>query len=314
MRLIKVSDVLFLLGAVLIGAGVSLWLSVWNPDALLREPLPLYRQVDVATTTVPRPEGPRTVRTVRLANPDGGEVRFVVSLPPNLPEAPLPALVVVPGPGDPRRVLAQIPAPGANAVIVYDYPYDAATWRAASLPARLWTARDIAFRMPDEVTAIIAWARRQEWIDPSRVSLVGISLGAVALPVIRHRAAAAAQKVGPSVLAYGGVDLHALARANLEVSPGWLRDAAAWLVWLALRPLEPATHLPEISGPFLLINGSDDPRIPRESIEGLRALTPSPRKFVTLDGGHINNDRPAIIAETIRVAREWLREQGALDP
>jgi len=28
MRLIKVSDILFLLGAVLIGAGVSLWLSV----------------------------------------------------------------------------------------------------------------------------------------------------------------------------------------------------------------------------------------------------------------------------------------------
>ncbi len=316
MRLIKAFDVLFIIGAVLAGASVALWLSIWSPDAIVRDSLPLYRKAAQAIN--PSADGMRIIHDVKLVDPDGALVRFSVSLPAARPDAEsakkLPTLVVITGFRSAHQNLARITAPGLNAVASYDYPYDPKEWKAASLPGRAWIARRVAFRIPDEVAAMIAWIRRQDWADPNRVSLVGVSLGAVALPVIRRRVAAVGQKTAASVMAYGGADLQALARANIDVSPSWLRDIAAWAIWLMLKPLEPSAHLPEISGPFLLINGRDDERLPAESVRLLQELTPQPKTIVTVDGPHIDGSRPETIANTIRIARDWLAERGALNP
>jgi hypothetical protein len=72
--------------------------------------------------------------------------------------------------------------------------------------------------LPNEVAGLITWVRRQPWIDPDRVSLTGVSLCAVALPVIQWDATNAGDQSSSSIITYRGIDIHALARADLKYS------------------------------------------------------------------------------------------------
>ncbi len=316
MRLIKGFEILFLGGALAVAAAVALWLAIWSPDAQIRDPLPLYRQASASVSA--DASGKREILDVRLVDPDNKPVTFSVSLPKGLFESDsgekLPALVVISGFRSAHQNLERIPEPGPNAIISYDYPYDAKEWKAAGIFGRALIARRVAYRIPNEVAGLMAWVRRQSWADANRISLAGISLGAVALPVIRRRASATGQTDGPSVIAYGGVDIQALAAANLKISPGWLREITSWFVWMMLKPLEPEAHLSEITGPFLLINGKDDERLPAKSVSRLQTMTPEPKTVLTVDGPHIDGNRPKIIENTVRLARVWLVSKGALNP
>ena len=306
--MVKKFDILFLLGAVLIGVSVSMWLAIWSPNALLRDPLPLYRQATVMSHVT----GERRIDDVRLLGPEGETVRFRVSLPANLPDQRLPSLILLSPFQDPERNLRLFPRPGPNVIISYAQPYDLSVWNSASFFERAWIVRHVAFRMPDSVSALIGWIARQEWADAKRISLAGIGPAAVILPAVRRRAASTGRPVGGSILAYGGTDIEAMADASLAIESRWLRAAAAWLTWLMLQPLEPATHLPQIKGPFLLINARGDRTIPARSLEGIRALTPAPKTIVTVKARQ--GDNPAHIAKTIRLARDWLVQQGLLNP
>ncbi len=306
--MVKSFDILFLIFAVLTGLSVSLWLAFWSPDALLRDPLPLYREAGVRSHTI----GKRRIDDVRLLGPDGELVRFSVSLPTMLPDRRLPSLILLSPFQDPERNLQFFPQPGLNAIISFAQPYDLSVWNSASSFQRARTVRRLAYRMPDSVSALIGWVSRQEWADRKRINLAGIGPAAIILPAVRRRAASTGQPVGGSVLAYGGIDIEAIADAGLAVEPDWLRKAAAWLISVMLRPLEPATHLPEIKGPFLLINARGDRTIPARSLEGLRALTPSPKTIATVS--ERDGDNPAHIAKTVRLALNWLVAQGLLDP
>ena len=316
MRLIKGFEILFLGGALLAAAAVALWLAIWSPDAQIRDPLPLYRQASAEIT--PDATGKRDIQDVRLVDPENQPVTFSVSLPKGHVAddsvEKLPTLVVISGFRSANHNLERIPEPGPNAIISYDYPYDSKEWKEADFFSRALIARRVAYRLPNEVAGLMAWVRRQPWADTSRISLAGISLGAVALPVIKRRAAATGQTDGPSVIAYGGVDIQALAAANLKISPSWIREIAAWIVWLLLKPLEPESHLPEISGPFLVINGKNDERLPAESVSRLQTLLPEPKTILNVEGAHIDGNRPEIIENTVRLARVWLVSQGALNP
>jgi dienelactone hydrolase len=317
MRIIKASDIFFFCLVLSAGVGIAVWLGVWNPDTLLRKALPLYQQASVSVEAVSRAPGqpPRIYKSITLANADGGEIHFTVSLPSAEEFSAgggLPSLVMLAGFRAGRNSLDLIANHGRNAIIAYDYHYDPARWRDASALERLWIAHETAYLIPDEVAGLIAWVQRQPWANPARVSLAGVSLGGIALPVAQRRAASAGHKVAASVIAYGGLDLHALARANLEDT--WFREPLALLSALMLRPLAPVHHLPKLSGPFLLVHGASDERIPNESIAALNALTPDPKTIIVQNGAHINGQRRELIQKTVDSAREWLRNQDLLNP
>ena len=326
MRIIKASDLFFFCLVLLLGAGIAVWLRIWNPDTLLHQALPLYQLATRTITpkiepTVPNTP-PRAYHAITLANAEGGTVNFTVSLPGG-PGGPgganklaegdrLPTLIVLTGLRDGRRNLDHIPNHGRNAIVAYDYPFDPKVWKSASAVERAWIANRVAHQLPDEVAGLIAWVRQQSWADPDRVSLVGVSLGAVALPVIQRRATNAGHRVAAAVIAYGGANLHALARANLK--DDWTREPLALLTALLLRTLAPVHHLPHLNGPFLLIHGAADDRIPQDSIDDLTAMTPEPRTIIVRPGAHIDNDRPVLIRDTIAIARDWLTKQRLLEP
>ncbi len=316
MRIIKAVLAFLAAIAAVFGVALALWIEAQDPERLIAGPPPDYRVAEIRRYEKTVAAGRREYVAVRLEGREGDVASFVVSLPTKRRNGTrLPVLIVLSGLRSGEKTLDRIAWHGTNAIVSYDYPLDLAEWRSASLLARAGIAYRIARRIPDQIAAVTRWVRSRPWADSDRLAYAGISLGAVVLPAALRRT----QKLGlgprPAVLAYGGVDIATLAYANFrKIEPPALRRLAALGAGLLLRALEPARHLPYLKGEFLLINGSEDERIPRASARRLHALTPEPKTVLTLPGLHIDPRRPELIARTVAPARDWLVRRGALNP
>ena len=285
-----------------------------DPERLIAQPLP-----DVTAATVRRyaGDGCRANRVCRdvVIDPAGERpVRIALSLPEDAGPERLPAVILVGGLRTGREALAHLPDLGRNAVITYEYPLRRDHWRRGFLPAQIVAARAAALAVPRQLATVVRWTRAQPWADPDRVSLVGVSLGALVLPAAQRMAAAHGETLGPSILAYGGTGLFDILRANLAQDGAVVAYSAAWLGSLGLRALEPAFHLPHLVGEFLLINSRDDPRIPPSSAAGLHHLTPQPKEVRFLSAGHFDAGDQELLDEILALCRSWLARRRALNP
>jgi hypothetical protein len=285
-----------------------------DPERLISGPLP-----DVTAATVRPYAGGgcrenRRCQDVVLDPAAERPVRIAISLPEDAGPGSLPAVILVGGLRTGREALEHVPDLGRNAVITYEYPLRRDHWRRGFLPAQIVAARAAALAVPRQLAAVVRWTRAQPWADPERVSLVGVSLGALVLPAAQRMAAAHGERLGPSILAYGGTGLFDILRANLAQDGAAVAYAAAGLGSLGLRALEPASHLPHLAGEFLLINGRDDPRIPASSAAGLHRLTPQPKEVRFLSAGHFDAGDQELLDEILALCRAWLARRGGLDP
>jgi pimeloyl-ACP methyl ester carboxylesterase len=148
------------------------------------------------------------------------------------------------------------------------------------------------------------------------MTLMGVSLGALAAPPAQRVAAEAGAAPGWTILAYGGAPIGDLVDANPFVRPPWVRPLLRAATDLLLRPLEPGAHLPHLEGRFLVIEGSADQFVPPAAAALMRELTPAPKTVVRLPGGHIGvgPDRQRILDEVLRQGRAWLVAEGAVHP
>jgi hypothetical protein len=80
-----------------------------------------------------------------------------------------------------------------------------------------------------------------------------------------------------------------------------------------LRPLDPAQHLPHLSGRFLLIAASEDTIVTAAASRRLEELTPSPKQSILLPGDHVGAgpDRVAELEDAMAATRRWLVANGA---
>jgi fermentation-respiration switch protein FrsA (DUF1100 family) len=82
-----------------------------------------------------------------------------------------------------------------------------------------------------------------------------------------------------------------------EIPFGPLRVVAAGIANLIIDGprLDPVKWVGEISPrPFVMVNASDDERLPRRSIESLFASAREPKELVWMEGMHIHADRETI--------------------
>jgi dienelactone hydrolase len=256
----------------------------------------------------------RRCRDITLAAPGRPPVNIALSLPARLPAEGLPVVVILGGYRTGRKALNHIPDPGPNAVVTYEYPLNKETWDEGSWLAKIVKGRRAMHAVPDQVLAIVRWARAQPWAEAERTSVLGYSLGALFVPVAYRRAQTYGERLGPGIMAFGGAHLRPIIRANLRMKPAFARGLAAWLASAALRSLEPARHLPHLRGEFLLINAKDDERIPVTSVEAMQALTPEPKTVVNLSSGHLTPRDQKLMTEVVRLSLEWLLERGAINP
>ena len=286
-----------------------------------RDPLPLldrgpvvYRVVREDTLEVEtQSREPRVFHEVTLDAGLAGTVRFTVSLPKDQRGKRLPTVVILGGLEIGQASLGYVPTHGRNALLAYQYPGSREPWYEASLRGKLPAIRRAVLDVPAQVEALLAWVGAQPWADRSRVSLMGYSFGAVFLPSVQHLAQSHGRVLGPSVLAYGGADIPELLMANLELRPRWFRRLLVELLAVSIRPVEPALHLPRLKGEFLFINGKRDIQIPPASALLMQRLVPGPKRVVWLEAGHMNAEEPVLLAQIIRISREWMMQRKALE-
>ena len=303
-----------LIAALAVVAGLLLVLKQYGAESA--EALPQNLEMaPAASEPTPFRDG-RLTQRVTINDPVLGRIGFVVSLPDPLPDRALPVVVMLGGLGTGLETIRHLPSMGENAVIGYDWPIPRKAPEGVGL---LWEATALyqqAFKAPGQIDAAVAWAAAQPWSDRDRVTLLTFSLGAIIAPAAQRLMAARGLPVGWTVLAYGGADLGGLARSHPEIEADWLRPPLGGLANWLFHPLDPAEHLPHLSGRFLVIGAADDRLIPERSARLMRELTPEPKQLVQLEGRHIGvgGGQEALRQRILAVTEDWLLRENAINP
>jgi len=246
---------------------------------------------------------------VRLLHPSEGAVR-------------LPAIVVLGGLERGSGVVDLIPHTTDAVLVEFGYPL--------ALPQRFrWTevlplARRLEKGIHETIEAVgrlhALLAGRAD-IDPDRLTIVGVSLGALFAVI-----GAAEQDWRGVVIIDGFGDLprtlrHQLAR-RWRPRFGVFAEAMAWLAQTAAMRLIDMPE-PEDSARGLrpdqrvyMINAEDDEFVPQRSRHALQeALRQSGARvtFETMPGHHVRARDEHIIAQLYSRVSEWMRRQGLVD-
>ena len=297
---------------------VALWLAFdggfasWDGgDALVSLPR-ASGPVEVARHTEAR--GGRSLEHVTLSDERLGNIGFVVSLPDPLPPGRLPVVVVLGGLGSGEANIRFIEEAGDNAIVGYDWPLPSALPKGLEAVSAIPSLRRQALAVPGQVSAMLRWIATQSWSDAGRISLLGFSLGAIAAPAAEHVAELEGVEIRCTVLGYGGVGLYRLVDGDQRLRPGWARPLVAAAVALLLHPIEPAAHLPHLTGHFLILGASQDTIVDSRSSAMLEELTPEPKTIIHIAGDHIGTgDRRRLLAEAMAATQQWLISEQAVN-
>lgn len=256
----------------------------------------------------------RVFEHVALSDTRLGSIKFTVSLPDPLPGRKLPLIVVLGGLGTGEHNIRAIHDAGDNIVVGYDWPLARVSLKSSDL-GRLPAIRAQVLSVPGQVIATLRWVVAQPWGDADRISLVGFSLGSVAVPAVQRLAMAERIRIGWTVLAYGGAPIDALVRGDTRIRPSWVRPPLAFGAELLLAPVDPALHLPALAGRFLVVGSTNDSIVSAEASRSLEALTPIPKVTIRLPGDHVGTgpDREALLDAALTVIRCWLMAEGAVN-
>lgn len=174
---------------------------------------------------------------------------------------------------------------GDVVVLSIDYP-DAIPYTVGvkDLVANGGRIRKAARLIPASFSLAGEWLSSRDDVDATRVGVVATSF-AVPFATIAAAMDARFRDVG---LIYGAGDFASVMAANVGLRPRWLRRPAAWLATRSFREFEPERHVALIAPrPVLMINGIDDPQMPRRAVESLYDAARDPKTLIWLRTGHL---------------------------
>jgi hypothetical protein len=131
--------------------------------------------------------------------------------------------------------------------------------------------------------------------DPTRVHGIGVSLGAPFMTI-----AGALDTRFTDIWAIHGsggsfAPLEASMRRSISILPLRYLSAAVANVIIAGPRLAPERWAPQIAPRrFIMVNATDDERLPRASVDALYRSASEPKEQIWMSGGHINADAPTI--------------------
>ena len=290
---------LVLAGAVaLVVAGVAMLALVLRA----RDPVPRFAErrgtLAAAEPGETRTDSGHVLQSVRLRSTSGLAVELMVKRPAS--GAPGPLVLILGGHNTGMQAATLIPDTEGRVVAALAYPYQG-PHRIKGLQVLRW-APDIRAAMLDTPPAIqlaMDWLLAQPWVDARRVEGVGASLGAPFMTV----AAATDRRIGRLWLVQGGADTRALLAHNARrYLPDALNPLGATLadILVAGPYLSPERWIGDIAPrPVVLVNSTEDERIPRRQVEQLYAAAREPRSMVWLSGRHVMRRRPEVVRQLV---------------
>ncbi|MGH7638207.1 MAG: hypothetical protein ACREOK_11200 [Gemmatimonadaceae bacterium] len=149
---------------------------------------------------------------------------------------------------------------------------------------------------PPALMLVMDYLYRRSDVDTTRVEAVGVSLGAPFVTIAgaldtRYTRIWALHGSGGSY-----APLEASMRRTIKFAPLRYLAAAIANVLISGPRLAPENWAAQISPrPFVMVNATDDERLPRESVDALYAGAAEPKEIIWMRGRHIHAD-----AETIQ--------------
>lgn len=302
-----------LLALMTVLAAILGWMRMEDPILAAHHVVPSFTLAERTDAPEHRDGELRIQSDIVLTAPGEAPIRFAVSLPKDVAGEPMPVQVVVGGLRAGKENIQRLPSPvGRNAIIAFEYPErDAINDKKANTLSRILAIRKGAVITPGQLVAILRWTAEQPWADPSRVSLLGYSLGAVFVPAALETAKANNIDSGVTILAFGGADVGAIVPQALKIKSPSLRWIVGVLADCVLHSVEPRYFLPLMETKTLIINAEADELIPPASTRLMTELTPPPKWVITMPGDHINPRDQAVLTHVVNVSRDWLIARGA---
>jgi hypothetical protein len=251
-------------------------------------------------------------RTVRLRSTSGLEVDLAIKRPLGTrPDAPV--IVVLGGHRTGSEAVDLIPDTRGMVIAALSYPFagDHAVKGLAVLPQVPAIQRALA-DTPPAVFLATDYLLGPAGLEPARLELVGVSLGAIFAGVV----GALDERFERVWFLHGAGDLQTAVELELVGHVDWLpaRRAVARMAMLAAR----ADHLSSehwigavSPRPVVLVNGLDDERLPRVCIEALHAAARTPSEVIWLEGRHVSPSRTELVQELIDIVADGVRTPGS---
>jgi hypothetical protein len=237
-----------------------------------------------AETTAAGLRGRYALQRVRLRSSTGMEVTGRLLRPSSSTRSP--AILLNDGRELNSNAIDYLPADFGD-VVVLSIDYPEAIPYVVGVKDLMFNGGDIrkaARLIPASFSLAGEWLSTRDDVDPGRVGIVATSF-AVPFATIAAVMDVRFRDVG---LIYGAGDFSTVMAANITLRPRWLRRPAAWLATRAFREFEPERHVALIAPrPLLMINGVNDPQMPREAVELLYDAARDPKTLIWLRTGHL---------------------------
>jgi dienelactone hydrolase len=267
---------------------------------LLRDPLPHFQARRSALASVTEgatiTDSAYVLTPVRVTASSGLAVDLMLRRPRADSGRQLPLAVILGGHYTGRKAVDRLGDTPGVAVAALSYPYT-----GDPRPDAVTFLRDIpkiraAFLdTPPAVMIALDYLWRQPGIDTTRVEAIGVSLGA---PFMTIAGALDPRFARVWVLHGSGgsyVPLEANMKRNIPIPP--VRALAAGIANVIINgpSLDPVHWVDRIAPrPFMMVNATEDERLPRRAVDALYANAREPKEIVWMSGRHIHSDRETI--------------------
>jgi len=162
---------------------------------------------------------------------------------------------------------------------------------------------------PPAVMLAIDYLRSRPDVDTTRVEAIGVSLGAPFICV----AGALDKRITRVWALHGSGGSYTPLQANMKraIPFGPLRAVAAGVANVIINGprLDPVRWVGDISPrSFIMVNASEDERLPKPAIDALFTAAREPKEQVWMSGLHVHADRETI-ARLVSIVMERVRSQ-----
>lgn len=286
--------------AVVVSSAVAGCVSRAGSDAELARLRSIRGQLATVDTTRAGARGRYAAYDVRLTSTSGLAATGRL-LRPATGDGPWPAVLLNDGRELNSRALEYLPGDFGDVVVLsLDYP-DALPYEvgAGELLVHGRRLRAEGERIPGLFSLGAAYLAERSDVDAERV---GLAVTSFAVP-FGVAAAALDRRFREIALVYGAGRFADVLSANLTLRPAFLRPPAAWLATRPLATLEPERFVARIAPrPIVMVNGEDDPQMPRAAVQSLYDAAREPKSLVWLRTGHLSPGDSALIRQLVDTA------------